>query len=220
MAEVREIFDGIFMVDGKLATSNLVSGKKVYGEELKTIGDMEYRIWNPYRSKLAAAILNRMSGVHIKRGSRVLYLGAATGTTSSHVSDIVGNDGAVYCVEISERNLRELLKVCEARGNMFPILGDARYVDRYSDDIGAVDVIYQDISARDQARILLVNSVMLRKGGHAYVAIKSQSISIAKKPAEIYKEFLKEAGEYFDVSEKIDILPYDKMHMFVHLEKR
>lgn len=51
---------------------------------------MEYRAWNPFRSKLAAAILGGIDQIHIKPGVRVLYLGAASGTTVSHVSDIVG----------------------------------------------------------------------------------------------------------------------------------
>lgn len=51
---------------------------------------MEYRAWNPFRSKLAAAILGGIDQIHIKPGAKVMYLGAASGTTVSHVSDIVG----------------------------------------------------------------------------------------------------------------------------------
>ena len=50
----------------------------------------EYRVWNPFRSKLAAAILGGVDKIHMKPGAKVLYLGAASGTTVSHVSDIVG----------------------------------------------------------------------------------------------------------------------------------
>ena len=47
-------------------------------------------MWNPFRSKLAAAILGGVDKIHMKPGSKVLYLGAASGTTVSHVSDLVG----------------------------------------------------------------------------------------------------------------------------------
>ena len=73
----------------------MVTGESVYGEKKVSIdGDggekIEYRVWNPFRSKLAAAILGGIDNIHMRPGSKVLYLGAASGTTVSHVSDIVG----------------------------------------------------------------------------------------------------------------------------------
>ena len=164
--EAKEVFDGVFMVGRKLATRNLTSGTKVYGEELVRIGGSEYRLWNPYRSKLAAAILLGMRGMRIGRGSKVLYLGAATGTTSSHVSDIVGKGGLVYCIEISERSMRELVGVCESRENMLPMLKDARDTDSYAKEVGVCDVLYQDIAARDQADILQPQQHPAEEQGH------------------------------------------------------
>lgn len=218
--EVRELFNGVFRVNGKLATLNLARGRRVYDEDLVELGGDEYRLWNPYRSKLAAAMLNGMKGMFIRRGAKVLYLGAATGTTSSHVSDIVGEDGVVYCIEISERSMRELVKVCEARPNMLPMLRDARDVDAYAGDIEPCDVLYQDIAARDQSDILKRNARLLKSGGFAYVAIKSQSIDVSKDPQEVYDTFLREIAEEFEVLEKIDIAPYSKLHLFVVLKKR
>ncbi len=216
---VNEMFDNVFILDGKLATLNLATGRKVYDEELVSDGGREYRLWNPYRSKLAAAIIKRMKTMAIRKGSKVLYLGAATGTTSSHVSDIVGSKGLVYCVEMSERSMRELLKVCEVRANMLPIFKDAREVDAYAEDVGTVDVLYMDVSARDQAEILLRNVQLLKKKGYAYVAIKSQSITLSKRPAQVYNEFLEKAKPVFNVLERIDISPFDKDHLFVVLQK-
>lgn len=218
--KAQRLFDGIFSIDGRLSTINLVKGTKVYGEDLISNEDKEYRSWNPYRSKLAAAILNGLKEMHIKKGSQVLYLGAATGTTASHVSDIVDTKGEVYCIEISERNMRELLKVCEKRSNMLPILQDARNVDAYRDEIQSADCIYQDVAARDQDKILLNNAELLKKGGYAYVAIKSQSIDVSKDPRIVFKGFLDSVSEKFSVLEKIDIEPYDKMHLFVVLKKK
>src|SRR5271170_2547259 len=164
--KIKKLFDGVFRIDGKLATRSIYPGNKVYGEEIVKEDDIQYRLWNPYRSKLAAAIANGMQEMHIKKSSSVLYLGAASGTTSSHVSDIVGKEGIVYCVEISERSMRDLLKVCETRTNMLPILQDARNVEIYADDIGKADIIYQDVAAKDQDDILIRNSKVLKKGGY------------------------------------------------------
>ena len=194
-------------------------GFKVYGEDLVTVDGGEYRLWNPYRSKLAAAIMNRLRNFRIGEGDRVLYLGAATGTTSSHVSDIVGKEGCVYGVELSERNMREFINVCGRRSNMLPILADARYSEKYRSSIGQCDAIYQDVSARDQAHILMENSRFLKKGGIAYFAIKSQSIDISKKPNEVYKNELEKLKSKFIVLEKLDLEPYDSMHMFAVLRK-
>ncbi len=177
-------------------------------------------MWNPYRSKLAAAIIKGLKNMQIAPGSKVLYLGAATGTTSSHVSDIVGTEGAVYCVEISETNMRKLLKVCEDRKNMLPIMCDANDVEKYAEDVGKADIIYQDISSRDQAEILLRNSELLKNNGFAYVAIKSQSISVAKSPEEVFSQFLSSISKRFEILEKLDIAPYSNMHLFVVLQKK
>ncbi len=218
--EVKQIFEGVYKIDKRLATRNLVRGNKVYDEELVDYEGQQYRMWNPYRSKLAAAILNGMKRMKIENGSKVLYLGAATGTTSSHVSDIVGDAGVVYCIEISERNMRELVKACEKRSNMLPLLKDAREVDSYSGETGICDVVYQDIASPDQADILLRNGAILKEGGYAYVAIKSQSIDVTAKPEVVFKKFIDEISGKFEVLERIDIAPYSKMHLFVVLRKR
>ena len=52
----------------------------------------------------AAAVIAGVDNIHIKPGAKVLYLGAASGTSVSHVSDIVGPQGAVYAVEFSHRS--------------------------------------------------------------------------------------------------------------------
>ncbi len=218
--EINKLFPGVFRVDGRLATASIARGAKVYGEDLTDQGEVQYRMWNPYRSKLAAAIIKGLRTLSIRPGSSVLYLGASTGTTCSHVSDIVGEKGLVYCVEMAERSMRDLLKVCEKRGNMLPIHKDARDVDSYAGDVGIADAIYQDLSARDQDSILLLNARLLKKGGYAYVAIKSQSIDVAADPDKVYGRFLSNVSTMFCVEERIDLMPYDKLHLFVVLKKR
>jgi fibrillarin-like pre-rRNA processing protein len=220
MQRLEERFPGVYSIDRKLATRNLVKGRRVYAEDLVTIDKMEYRMWTPYRSKLSAAIMNGMKNMGIKEGSSVLYLGAANGTTASHVSDIVGNSGSVYCVEMSERSMRDLIRVCETRRNMLPILADAEDVGIYKDIVAKCDFIYQDVSARNQAEILNLNSMFLNAGGLAYFAIKSQSIDISMKPEDVYEKELKVTERYFDVIERLSLEPYDSMHLFAVLKKK
>lgn len=218
--EVKELFDGVYKIDGRLATLSIAGKAKVYGEEHVNIKGKEYRSWNPYRSKLGSAIMCGLKNENIRSGDTMLYLGAATGTTPSHVSDILGKKGVLYCVELSERNMRSLLEVCESRSNMLPILGDARQTERYSDMITECDVMYQDVSSPEQSSILLKNSKFLKKGGYAYFAIKSQSINIKKSPEHTFRKALSEVESVFDVVERVDIGSYHKFHLFAVLKKR
>ena len=215
---MHELFEGVFTIKGKIATANMVRGAKVYGEDLVSESGTEYRLWNPYRSKLAAAILNGMKHMQITRAGKLLYLGAASGTTPSHVSDIIGAKGVMYCVEISERSMRQLVALCERRQNMLPILADAS-APEYLEGAGTFDVIYQDIASKDQAEILLKNSAALKSGGYAYFVIKSQSIDISMEPGEIYKRELAKLHRTFEVLERIDLEPYDSDHLFAVLRK-
>ncbi len=219
--EIKKLFDGVFLVNGRLATRNLAKGSKVYNESLISENGTEYRLWNPYRSKLAAAMLKGLRDFEFSEESSILYLGAATGTTVSHVSDIA-TKGRIYAVEFSERSMRDLIKVCEKRKNILPILEDARYPEKYEADIknASCDIIYQDVSAREQAEILLSNSRFLKKGGTAYFIIKSQSIDIAKDPDKVYRNTLKSLENEFEVKEKIYLDPYDTLHLFAVLKKK
>ncbi|MHA2062263.1 MAG: fibrillarin-like rRNA/tRNA 2'-O-methyltransferase [Candidatus Sifarchaeia archaeon] len=210
--------ENIHFIEKKVATKNLALGKTVYGERLLQFEGEEYREWDPYRSKLAAAIRKGLKQIPIQPKMHVLYLGAASGTTASHVSDIVGQEGIVYCVEFSPRATRDLLRVCESRSNMIPILADARFPEKYRMFIGPVDVIYQDIAQPAQAIILVDNAkVFLKNKGFAILAIKARSIDSSKEISKIFSEeidILKENG--FVVEENIESLkPFDKDHCMV-----
>ncbi len=224
-AEVHphRLFEGVFQVcleekSPRLATLNLSPGINVYGERLVRVGDVEYRLWDPFRSKLAGAILKGLKNLPIKLNSKVLYLGAASGTTASHVSDIVGNSGYVYCVEFAPRSMRDLINnVCRFRNNMAPVLADARFPSQYASMVQSVDVIYCDVAQPEQAKILVNNArIFLKSGGWVMLAVKSRSIDVTKDPAEVYKQeinVLKANG--FEISEVIRLEPYDKDHVMV-----
>ncbi|HUC39183.1 MAG TPA: fibrillarin-like rRNA/tRNA 2'-O-methyltransferase [Candidatus Acidoferrum sp.] len=217
--KIKELFKGVYSIDGRLATKSIAPGKKSYSEELVIVNKEEYRMWNPYRSKLSASISNGLKHFEFEEGSSVLYIGAATGTTASHISDIV-KSGRVYCIELSERNMRELVEVCEDRRNMLPILADARMTETYDMVVEPCDVIYQDASAREQAEMLKKNSMFLKKGGYAYFIIKSQSVDVSKDPKDVFKSELALLEDEFEVLERVRLEPYDKMHLFVVMRKK
>jgi fibrillarin-like pre-rRNA processing protein len=203
----------------RLATKNLAPSRTVYRERLIRFKDVEYRVWDAFRSKLAAAILKGVQNVPIKPMTRVLYLGAASGTTPSHVSDIVGEKGHVYCVEFASRSLRDLVdNVCAYRLNMSPFLADARLPEKYAMFIsGKVDSIYCDIAQPEQAKVLADNAdVFLKASGWIMFAVKSQSIDVTKEPTEVYQQeahVLKKRG--FSVKEIVRLEPYDKAHAMI-----
>jgi fibrillarin-like pre-rRNA processing protein len=215
----KEVYHVIFE-DGsrKLATQNLAVGHAVYGERLIKHRNVEYRVWDPYRSKLAAAIIKGLEKVPIEQGLRVLYLGAASGTTASHISDIVGEKGHVYCVEFAPRSIRELVEnVCVHRPNMSPILADARLPEQYASLVGKVEVVYCDVAQPEQAKILAGNADMfLLSRGWIMLAVKAQSIDVTKEPAEVYKgeiSTLKARG--FRIRQVVPLEPFDKAHVMI-----
>jgi len=204
--------------DERVASLNLSPGISVYGERLITYEEKEYRIWDPFRSKLVAAVLNGIKGFPITSGSQVLYLGSASGTTASHVSDVVGEDGFVYCVDFAPRSMRDFLtNVSQHRSNVCPILGDARFPESYAFLVGDVDGIYCDVAQPEQARLLSDNAkTFLPKGGWTLQAIKARSIDVTRDPSVIFEEelsLLRKNG--FKVVDSVRLNPYDKAHAMV-----
>ena len=207
----------------KLATKNLAEGKSAYGERLVRHKGSEYRLWDPFRSKLAAAILNGLENVPVRPSERVLYLGAASGTTPSHISDIVGEKGHVYCIEFASRSLRELVNnVAAFRYNMSPILADARLPKSYLRMVELVNTVYSDVAQPEQARLLADNADMfLADRGWVILTVKAQSIDVTKEPSVIFKNeiaILESRG--FRVNQVVGLEPFDKAHVMVVAQKK
>jgi fibrillarin-like pre-rRNA processing protein len=228
-ADVRkhEKFDGVYWVlledhSKRLATKNLAPAISVYGEKLVSVGEDEFRTWDPYRSKLAAAILRHLEILPIRHGTSVLYLGSASGTTASHVSDIVEDDGRVYCVEFAQRSMRDLIDaLCEHRHNVYPILADARMPEKYRATVDQVDVIYSDVAQPEQAKILADNAdLFLKKKGAALMIIKSRSVDVTMEPTDVFKqEIAVLRRRHFRTIQSVRLEPYEKDHALVHLTK-
>lgn len=212
-------FPGVYRINKLFATLNADPGRRVYNERLVKKDGKEYRLWDAFRSKLCAAMKNGLKTFPFRKEGKILYLGASTGTTVSHLSDIMGK-GEIYAVEIAAQCMKSLLLLCERRENIIPIHGDARKPIEY-EEVGTVEAIYQDVAQPDQGEILLQNARMfLKKDGIAMIAIKSQSIDVTKKPKEVFDAVIKKLEKEFDVLEKIKLEPFDKDHLFLVLKYR
>jgi len=208
-----------FQVEGekKLATENLMPGNQVYNEKLLNVKGVEYRIWNPFRSKLAASIMNGLKDFPFNKKSDVLYLGVSTGTTISHISDIVGQDGIIFGVEHATRVARDFLdRVASHRKNIVPIIQDARKPEEFFSVYKKVDVVYVDIAQPDQTDIAIENcKLYLKSRGYLFLIIKTRSIDVTKDPKRVIKNEIKKLESLFEIKQTIDLQPYDKDHAMV-----
>ena len=202
---------------GRLFTLNLTPGKRVYDEQLVKQNNIEYREWDAWGSKLATVILNGCRNIFLRKDDVVLYLGSASGTTVSHVSDIVGKEGFVFAVDIAPRVMRDLIFNCEGRKNIAPVLESANHTKMLGERVSAVDVIYQDIAHKDQVEIFLKNiNTFLKKDGYAIIAIKARSIDVTKYPKQIFKEVREILEKELTIVDYRGLEPYHKDHvMFI-----
>ncbi len=191
-------------------------GLKVYDERIIKYKGAEYRLWNPYRSKLSAAFHCGLKKLNLSEYKNILYLGAATGTTVSHISDI-NIDGYVYAVENSPYSLKKLLDLCRKRKNIIPIMNDAYHPNKYDIIVPKVDFIYQDISQRNQAEIFIINiKKFLKKEGKGIIMIKARSIDVSLKPKVVYDLVKQNLNKNkIKINEIIDISKYEKDHAMI-----
>jgi len=201
----------------KIATQNLVPGNQVYNEKLVQHKGSEYRIWNPFRSKLAAAIMNDLKNFPFNQKSDILYLGVSTGTTISHISDIVNQGGTIFGIEHASRVARDFLdRVASHRKNIVPIIQDARRPEEFFSVYKKVDIVYVDIAQPDQTNIAIENcKLYLKSGGYLFLVIKTRSIDVVKDPKIVIKDEIKKLETLFEIKQTIDLHPYDKDHAMV-----
>jgi rRNA 2'-O-methyltransferase fibrillarin len=217
-----------------LVTKNLTPGESVYGEKRISVESnpnaeptsngeeaaalkTEYRVWNPFRSKLAAGILGGLDDIFIRPGAKVLYLGAASGTSVSHVADIVGPTGVVFAVEFSLRSGRDLINMATHRTNVIPIVEDARHPLRYRMLVSMVDVIFADVAQPDQARIVGLNAHnFLKVGGGVVVSIKANCIDSTAPAEQVFaREVQKLREERIKPMEQLTLEPFERDHCIV-----
>jgi fibrillarin-like rRNA methylase len=198
------------------ATEALGTPPDVYGERLVAKRSGWWRRWDPYRSKLSAALLKGYRGPVPQPGERWLYLGAATGTTASHLADLVGPEGAVYAVEMSLRPFARLLRLAERYPNLFPILGDARHPDDYSGWIPPVDGVYSDVAQPDQVGIACRNGeLFLRDGRPLLLVLKLSSLGRERSSEILVERALGEMRPFRPLAPPIALEPYHRQHRFL-----
>ena len=224
---MKETLPGIWLKQGKvrkILTKNLTPKKTFFDEELIVEQGNEYRVLDPRRSKLGAAVMKGLHRSGFKPGSTVLYLGASHGYTPSFVSDIVGEKGFVVCLDFAPRVVRDLVFVCEARENMAPLLANASKPDEFADKVPKdVDVVYQDLAQKNQVEIFLANcDRFLKSGGHGLLAVKARSIDVTKSPKELFRAVKKEieAQKDYTLSDYRELAPFEKDHAFFVVKKR
>lgn len=224
MIQKSKIFEVYESYENKrriLYTINLVIGQSVYGEKLVKENDVEYRCWDPFKSKLAASILKGSPNLGFRKSDVVLYLGSASGTSVSHVSDIIGDDGLIFAVDIAPRVMRDLIFLCYKRKNITPILADASKVEVMKERICVVDIIYQDIAQKNQVEIFLKNvELFLKNNGYALLAVKARSIDVTKNPKHIFKEVKSALEKTLTTIDYRELEPFQKDHcMFICKKK-
>jgi fibrillarin-like pre-rRNA processing protein len=196
----RRTFDG----DDRLATR----GAPVYGEPT----DGEWRLWDARRSKLGAMFEEGMD-TGLSGDNTVLYLGAASGTTVSHVADFAG---PTYAVEFAARPVRDLLDVARDRENLFPLLKDARKPESYAHVVeSGVDAIVQDVATRGQARVAAENRRFLADDGRLVAAIKARSEDVTGDPENVFRNVRSELEETYEVLETERLEPFHDDHLAV-----
>ena len=213
---------GIYVDEKKrFYTRSIAPGTNVYGELVRKEKDGEYRQWDIRRSKLGAALAKGISQIGLKPDFTVLYLGASTGTTVSHVSDVVGKKGFVFAVDSAPRVLRELVFVAEQRKNIAPILASANHPMQYVHLVPQVDFMFQDIAQRNQVEIFLKNAeVFLKKDGFAALAIKARSVDVTRNPRDIFEEAKKQLEKTITIVDYRTLDPLEKDHAFFVCKKK
>lgn len=212
-----EIFQGV----RSIYTESLVPGKSYFDEILVAQGGKEYREFDPRRSKLAAMIIKGCTNIGIRKKDIVLYLGLSHGYTASFVSDIVGEEGLIFGIDPAPRVVRDAVFLAQDRKNIIPILADANHVESYADKVCLVDVVYQDISQRNQAEIFLTNcKLFLKSGGYGLLAVKARSIDVKRNPRQIFEEVRKMIEKEHTVIDYRFLDPFEKDHCMIIIKKK
>ena len=196
----RREFDG--------ETRLVTRGPPVYGEPT----DGDWRAWDPERSKLGG-MFEIGFDTGLSGGETVLYLGAASGTTVSHVADFAG---PTYAVEFAPRPARDLVAAAEPRDRLFPLLKDARKPDTYAHVVeSGVDAIVQDVATRGQAAVAVRNARFLADDGRLVLAIKARSEDSTAEPEAVFERSLDQLQDTYEVLETARLDRFHEDHLGV-----
>ncbi|MEL9998870.1 MAG: fibrillarin-like rRNA/tRNA 2'-O-methyltransferase [Thermoplasmata archaeon] len=196
------IYFNVFEQNGNFYTRNIIKGDS-FGEKLIRIGGQEYRHWDPYRSKLAAAMKKGLKNFPFKEESVILYLGASFGNTVSFISDVCSR-GKIFAVEISYKPFSSLLKIATLRKNIFPIMNDAAMPEKFAHLVEKPEIIYQDIAQKNQVDIFIKN-LRFFNPKYAFLSLKTRAIDTVSSPEKVLHM---EKEKLENVIETIKLDPY------------
>jgi len=207
-------WERVFRDGRELFTVNRNPGVSVYGERRTTVDGVEYRTWDPFRSKLAALLLKGAPADVLGRPKTVLYLGAAHGTTVSHLSDL-WPDATIFAIEKSPTSFARLLALARSRPGLLPILADAQLPERYQADVGEAELLYQDIAQRNQAGIFVENArACLAPRGRGLLMLKVRSVTQQRPTAVVVREARSAvAGGHLSVTFETPLTPFSREHV-------
>lgn len=204
-------------------TRSLVSNQRVYGEQVIEKNGFFWRSWNPFRSKLSAGLHSGLSDLCIEEGNSVLYLGCAEGTTVSHVSDLVGENGLVFGLDVSPVSMAKFTCLAESRENIFPLLSDASNPQSYVEklDNAKVDVVVQDISQRNQADIFSKNwSFFSKPSSNGFLIVKTRSVDMVHSPHSILDQQLSVLKSQVHIVQVVSLDKFEGNHFLIHVTGR
>ena len=213
--------DVIFWVtvrnEKKLATLSNVSTNQDYKENLVEMNGKQHSIWNPYMSKLAAAIINGMEIFPILKKTKILYLDPTSEKTIKHISDIVGINGKIFVVRNIMKNSKNFLEqIAKNRSNIFTIIPDKTNPARLTGMTEMVDVIYIDIAEHNQTEIAIQNCKNhLRIGGFLMLIVPTKNIDFANNPSKKNQEERKKLQTSFDIIQEINLMDFFKEYSMV-----
>ena len=213
--------DVIFWVtvrnEKKLATLSNVSTNQDYEENLVEMNGKQYSIWNPYMSKLAAAIINGIEIFPILKKTKILYVDPATEKTVKHISDIVGINGKIFVVRNIIKNSKNFLEqIAKNRSNIFTIIPDKTNPARLTGMTETVDVIYIDIAEHNQTEIAIQNCKNhLRIGGFLMLIVPTKNIDFTSNPSKKNQEERKKLQTSFDIIQEINLTDFFKEYSMV-----
>ncbi len=205
---------GVHREGRDLYTVNGEPGTRVYGEPLRTVAGIEFRQWDPFRSKLAAFLLAGAPADLLPPVRRALYLGGAHGTTVSHLSDLWPG-ASIFVVEKSPASFAPLLALSRRRANLLPLLADAQLPERYRADVGEVDFLYQDVAQREQAGIFVENAeACLAPAGRGVLMLKARSVTQRRSPNAIVRETRERLGRAgLRIDGEASLAPFSRDHV-------
>ena len=209
---MTDLPDGIQRREFDGRTRLATRGQPVYGEPT----DGEWRCWDAGRSKLGAMLESGME-IDLTDGDGVLYLGAASGTTVSHVADFAG---PTYAVEFAPRPVRDLVDVAESRPKLFPLLADARKPREYAGVVeSGLDCIVQDVATRGQAEVANRNARFLADDGLLLAAIKARSEDVVAEPDAVFEAVRETLREEYELLETARLDRYHDDHLGIVARK-